>query len=377
MPPNKKPTVDQLKNELLRKRPKEGPLPAQDFLSTGSTLLNLACSGKPNGGLAKGTYTLLVGDSASGKTFCSMSLFTEASVNKHFKDYRLIFDNAENGAMIDLGKYFPPIKDRLEPPHLVKGEPEYSATVEDFYDNLDAADKVGKPFIYILDSMDALTSEDEESHVVKKKKATDEEGKSKGSYGTSRAKLNSSRLRVVANQLLRRTGSILVIISQTRDNIGFGAQYNKKTFSGGRALTFYAHLIIWTSVMEKIKKHVAGKDRIIGIGVKAEVKKNRLTGRTRSVEFPILYSHGIDDTGSMVDWLIDEKVWKKSKETLGDEKKERGNGQYNTGEFGSGTVEKLIQKIESEGRERELKGIVTAAWNEIEAACEVERKARY
>ena len=53
----------------LKKKKKHKKLTGKDFLSTGSTLLNLACTGKPYRGFAKGKYYFIVGDSSSGKTF--------------------------------------------------------------------------------------------------------------------------------------------------------------------------------------------------------------------------------------------------------------------------------------------------------------------
>ena len=62
----------------------------------------------------------------------------------------------------------------------------------------------------------------------------DQEG---GSYGTEKAKINSERLRPVVNAL-RKNGSILILISQSRDRIGFGAKFDPKTRGGGNAPTF-------------------------------------------------------------------------------------------------------------------------------------------
>ena len=74
----------------------------RDLLSTGSTLLNLACSENPFGGFLKGKYYLLVGDSDSGKTFLSMSCFAEAMIQKPFKNYRLIYDYVEDGMLMHM-----------------------------------------------------------------------------------------------------------------------------------------------------------------------------------------------------------------------------------------------------------------------------------
>lgn len=357
--------------KLKEKLRSNQPPPAVDWdrgLSTGSTLLNLACSGRPTVGYLPGGFFFLVGDSSSGKTWLAMSAFAEACKNKHFDKHRFVFDNAENGALMDLRKYFgKAVQERLKPPTAAMPSLGLnSGTVEEFYFNVERNLEAG-PCLYVLDSMDALTTEDEQNKFTETRKAREKGKEVSGSYGTSKAKINSSYLRVVFNRL-RETGSILIILCQTRDNIGFGAQFNPKTRGGGHALSFYANLEIWTSVAGHIKKTVAGKPRELGVRCKARVKKNRLTGRDRTVEFPIYHSHGIDDTGSMVDYLIDEGRWKETK------------GALTAPEFGitnAISIEKLVQHIEEANQENKLRLLTADQWREIEDASNVQRKSRY
>ena len=65
------------------------------FLSTGCTLLNLALTGQMDAGFACGTYNLLVGDSASGKTFLELQSLAEASVSTQLKEHTLIYEAHE------------------------------------------------------------------------------------------------------------------------------------------------------------------------------------------------------------------------------------------------------------------------------------------
>lgn len=341
-------------------------LNSKTLLNTGSTLLNLACTGKPYGGFAKGTYILLVGDSSSGKTWLSMTCLAEAAMNPEFKDYRFIFDNAENGAMMNIEKFFgSAVASKLEPPAGTRENPKNSSTVEEFYFHLDDAIKQNKPFIYILDSMDALDTEDDIEQFQKEKDAYEKDKNVTGSFGTSKAKKNS-HIRVIGNQL-PKTGSIVIVISQTRQSIGFGAQLNPKTRSGGKALKFFCHLELWSSVKGDIKKKVKGKDRQQGIISKIKVEKNRYTGRERVVEIPIYHSFGIDDIGSCVDFLVEEGHWKKS-----------DSGSIDATDFEiTGKREFLIQEIERRDMEKDLRLLVAEVWDEIEEASKIERKTRY
>lgn len=351
----------QLKNILLSKK-KDAM--SKDFVSTGSTILNIACSGNPDNGFMKGHYYFIVGDSASGKTFLSLTCLAEASINEKFNDYRFIYDNSEDGALMDLSKFFgKKVAERIEPPSMDDGLPVFSSTIEDFYFHLDDAVKTGKPFIYVLDSMDSLSSIDEIEKFDETKETVRKGRQATGSYGDGKAKKNSANLRRILAPL-KKTGSILIIINQTRDNLGFG--FEKKTRSGGHALRFYACIEMWSSIKSKIKKTVEGKPRTIGIECQIQIKKNRLIGKESTITVPIYYSHGIDDVGSCINYLLEENHWKlKANSIVADE--------FNF----KGTFEKLVKFIEKEGKESELRQIVKSVWSNIEESCAIKRKFRY
>lgn len=284
--------------------------------------------------------------------------------------------------MMDVGFYFgKAVAKRLRAPYYTrKGVPVFSDTVESFYYNIWDRFKAGKPFIYVLDSENALSSEAARKKFGKQKKAAEDDQDSKGSFGDGKAKYHSEHLRDVVSEL-RRTGSILLIVSQTRDNLGFG--FEKKTRSGGRALKFYATLEIWTSVAGKIKKRVNGRDRTIGIECLAEVKKNRVSGKVgkdRAAIFPILYDLGIDDVGSNVDFLIEEGHWRRIRTKDEDVQEDEGKGKklFDAHDIlFDGSRDAIVRHIENEGLEEKVRSIVGNVWLEIEDACNSNRKMRY
>ena len=334
-------------------------------LSTGSTLLNLALADDAMYGFLSGKYYFLVGDSAAGKTFLSVTCLAEAVVNKRFRNYRLIYDNIEDGCLLDLDRLFSKaVADRIEPPAKDDdGAPKYSSTVEEFYYNVDDAVEEGSSFIYVLDSMDALTSEPSEEKFDEHKEASRKGKQVAGSYGDGKAKINSERLRKVLKGI-RDTGSILIILAQTRDNLGQG--WDKKTRSGGWALKFYATAEIWMSIVSRLKRTVGGKEREIGVRVCLAVKKNRITGKLTKVEVDIYPSYGIDDLGSVVDYLVEEGVWKISKQTITAE----GIGL-------SGTRDRLLRQIEDQGLVENVRLQAGACWRKVAEACALQRKNRY
>lgn len=341
--------------KMLMTRKTEKVFNSDDFVSTGSTMLNLACTDHPERGFAKGHYYLIVGTSRSGKTWLSLSCFAEAAHNKNFKHHRFIYNDVEHGALMNIRKFFGKgVVKRLKRVH--------SYTIEDFYDHLDVTCSKGQPFIYVLDSMDCLTSELETKTFQKQKRARYDEEKISGSYGDGKAKVNSQNLRRAITPL-EQTGSILIIINQTRDKLtGFGG----KTRSGGNALQFYACLEIWSDVKANLKMIYKGKERMQGVLCNLRVRKNRVTGRDRLIQMPIYNSYGMDDVGSCIDYLIGEKHWRKRK------------GRIIAPELDfEGKRDKLIDLICNENMERDLSLITEETWKEIEEAVAIKRKPRY
>ncbi len=241
-----------------------------------------------------------------------------------------------------------------------------SFDIEEFYYNVKDAIGDGRPFIYILDSMDSLSSQSEEEKFDKNMKAYRAGKERKGTMTDGKAKVNSSMLRKVIGRPLEQSGSILIIINQTRDRMNALPFQSKKTRSGGHALHFYATIEMWSSVAGRIMKTIRGKKRQLGVYCKIQIKKNRITGRERTLTIPIYHSFGIDDIGSCVDYLIEEGYWKK-----------KGSDINAVGFSFVGTKEKLIRYIEVEGMERDLRSYVGDVWNEIEEACVIKRKPKY
>lgn len=284
--------------------------------------------------------------------------FAEACRNPDFANYRLFLNDPENGSHMDVERFFG--KKTKERTKVVQ-----SPSLDHFYNHVDDLIREGKPFLYALDSMDSLEPLEDQEHALKAKKAIEKGKDAGGSYGTAKAKMNSKRLPGITAGL-RDTGSILLIVSQTRDNIGFGAQFNPKTRSGGKSLKFYCQLELWTACTGKLHKTVGGKKIQTGITTEVHVKKNRLTGRDRKIEFPIYHSSGIDDTGSQLDFLLSWKDWKQIQEPLAALGLDLTENQ-----------EKLIKRIEEEGLEEKLKETTSLVWKAVETAAEVQRKPRY
>lgn len=362
------------KEALTKATAKEAPFKLKindkTVLSSGSTLFNLTSTGRADAGLVKGGFHFFVGDSSAGKTFIGLTCLAEASQNVNFDDYDFIFDNNEDGAHFDMEFYF----GKKAASRIVAPPDGISHTVEDFYDNINDAfiNKTGgsrtprggkskkkvtghnKPFIYILDSENGLSSNYEEEKQQEAKEGRAKGKDTAGSYGDGKAKIHSENLRSVKKKLADN-GCILIVLSQTRDNINAGMFESKKTRSGGHSLTFYADIEAWVAVATQLTKEVKGKKRKIGTISRFKFMKNRFTGNKGMADVPIYRKFGLDDIGSCIDYLVEEKHWGKSGQTI----------DADDLEF-EGTRKKLIQYIEENDLQDELRECVQDCWDTIE-----------
>jgi recombination protein RecA len=322
------------------------------LIPSGSTLLNLACSDNYQGAYGVGKVINIIGDSSSGKSFLALSCLAEGSMIKSFGDYDLYYDDAEDALEFDIKKLF---GEKLSNRLILSSN---SDTIEDFYGNIIKVIKKDKPFIYILDSLDSVSSVDEQkrAEVYGSGKIPD------GSYKMDKPKLVSEILRVITRDIKQKE-ALVMVVSQTRDNIGFGAMFKPKVRSGGKALTFYSCHEIWLAIKSRIKE----KNRETGVTTQAKITKNKLTGKRRTIEFPINYSYGIDNIMANINFLIEENYWRKE-----------GKSKIIAKDFRlEGTMRKLLVEIEEKNLEKELNLLVADAWRNIEESIQPSRKEKY
>lgn len=254
-----------------------------EFFSSGCAVMDAALGG----GWVLGRVSNVVGDKSAGKTLLAI----EAAANfvRRFPDGWVRYAESENA--FDQAY--------AEEMGMPEGVVEYNEegkpieTVEQVNNDIKRClEKYkGKRGLYILDSLDAISDDDE-------MKADFDAG----SYGAKKPKLIGKMFRMLISQLEEQRVHLMVI-SQIRDKIGvtFG---ETKTRSGGRALDFYATHIVWIASLGKIEQTKQGIKRPIGVDVKAKVKKNKVGLPFREAEYPILYGYGIDDLTANTEWLL-------------------------------------------------------------------------
>ena len=106
-------------------------------------------------------------------------------------------------------------------------------------------------------------------------------------------------------QMIGRQKICLVFTNQLRQKLGvmFGDPW---TTSGGKALPFHASTRIRLKNVGQIKK---GNDTV-GMKMRAQVVKNRLGPPMRSVDFNLFFETGLDNNGSLLQVLKDNKIVK-------------------------------------------------------------------
>ena len=361
--PRRRRSLPEQVQDRAKKEPEvEKEIDVSKLIPTGSTMLNLACSDTPFGAYIPGGIVTTPGVSSAGKTFHALSVFAECNLHKRFDGYAFYYDDAEERMNINIKKIFgKKTAKRIEQP--IYG---YSKTIQAFESNMLKSCKTGKPFIYVLDSMDSLSSNEELEKEMRRAlamaKSDEAAAKIAGSFNGEKAKIMGQTLRMINNEL-KESDSLLIIIQQLRQKMNAGPFESKYCTSGGEAPFFYSnHQVMFSKGGPPIKKN----NLEIGICSKAKVKKNSVTGKIREATFNIYYSYGIDDIDSCIEFLLDVGWWEKKGHTI------------IANELNLELVKsKLIETIVNESLERKLRRITGEAWLYREEEVEMKRKPRY
>ena len=271
---------------------------------SGATLLDIVLGG----GYPPG-FINIIGDSSSGKSFLAGE-FLGGAFNSLGGELEWFYDDVEGGFKFDTEKLYG--IDILGKGFLKQEKS--SRTLEDFeanvYEIIQKKDPK-KPFIYVLDSFDALTSDEELAFKEKKRKSrkpkADADGnvkekKEAGSYNLAKQKGAHALFRTMITEI-EKNNICVIIVSQVKENIGsmFGAKYIR---TGGKSLDFYPNVVFWLAEVEKYKR----QDRAVGICCKVRASKSRSATPFRECFLDLFFDLGIDNVGSNIKYLYDLKT---------------------------------------------------------------------
>jgi recombination protein RecA len=261
----------------------DAPSDVNEWISTGSTMLDLAISNRPNGGLPVGRIIEITGLEASGKSL----LAAHALADTQKKGGLAVYIDTENAVSREfLEAIGVNLKDMLYVP---------LETIEDIFDAMDSIvesvrkNSKSRIVTIVVDSVAGAST--------KQEMAADYD---KDGWATSKAIILSKAMRKITN-FVGRERICLIFTNQLRTRLGvtFGDQW---TTSGGKAIAFHASVRLRLKSVGQIKiaKSADQPEAVIGATTRAQVVKNRMGPPLRTVDYDIYYDSGIDDFGS---WL--------------------------------------------------------------------------
>lgn len=308
------------------------------FIPSGCSLLDLVVSGGTGGAYALGRMFNIIGDKSTGKTLLAIEACANFARNYpkgkiYYREAESAFDKSYAGA---LGM---PLS-RVE---FVEKSQKFD-TVEDFYHDLKAkcaeARKKKVPALYIVDSLDALSTEIDMGRVFGEQ-----------TYRTDKPAMMGELFRKLIREV-EAAEMCLIIISQVRANIG--ARFGDKTSrSGGKALDFYASAVLKLAHLKTLVQTRTGVKRATAVRIKAKCTKNKLALPFRECEFTIRFGYGVEDYEASLEWLIAVKRTK----DLGLNKKQAEELLEESVEWDSDKLGALRAEMEP---------VIAAVWQDIE-----------
>ena len=238
----------------------ETPTDIKEFISTGSTMLDLAISNRPDGGIAVGRITELNGLESSGKSLVGAHLLSETQK----KGGVAVYIDTETAVSEEfLGVIGVDINNMLYL-HLETVEDIFEA-IEEIVTKVRESDK-DRLVTILVDSLAAASTK------VELNADFDKDG-----WATSKAIVISKAMRKIT-QMIGRQRVALVFTNQLR--VKLGAMFGDP------------------------------KKNVIGMTILAQVIKNRLGPPLRKAEFPLYFESGVDDEGSWLQVLKDHNLVK-------------------------------------------------------------------
>lgn len=265
------------------------PTDVRGWVSTGSSMLDLAISNRPGGGLPVGRITEITGLEASGKSL----LAAHALASTQKQGGLAVYIDTENAVSRE---FLETIGINLQKMLYIPLE-----TIEDVFEAIESiVESVRKS------NKDRLVTIVVDSVMGASTKVEMSADFDKDGWATSKAIVLSKGMRKLTNYLGRER-ICLIFTNQLRTRLGvtFGDPY---TTSGGKAIPFHSSVRLRLKSVGQIKAKRDGVEQIVGIKTRATVVKNRLGPPLRTIDYDIYFESGIDDYGGWLNIMKDYKI---------------------------------------------------------------------
>lgn len=266
----------------------ENPAEISDWISTGSSILDLAISNRPHGGLPVGKMIEFNGLEGTGKSLLSAHVVADTQK----KGGIAVVIDTENSAAPDFWKSLGVDLSKLL---YVQCE-----TVEDIFEKMEQmiaiVRKSNKDRILtiIVDSVAAAST-----------KVELESDHGKDGFSTGKSIIISKAMRKITT-MIGRQKVLTVFTNQLRQNLNAMAFGDKYVVSGGKSLAYHCSVRVRLNNAGKLKKG----EEVIGNECKAVVVKNRMGPPQRQASFDIYFDSGIADYGSWIKVLKENNLVK-------------------------------------------------------------------
>jgi len=272
----------------------DAPTNVNEWVPTGSSILDIKISNKPNGGFPVGRIIELLGLEASGKSLLAahalantqklggiaVYIETESSVSKEF--LRAIGVDLKNLVYVPLD------------------------TIEDVFEAIESIiEKIRKTskdvlVTIVVDSVAATTTKLEMSSDY-----------DKAGYNTGKSIIISQALRKITNTIARER-VCLIFTNQLRKNMNSMPGTDPYTTSGGMALAFHSSVRIRLRNMGKLKTKAGGVEEVVGMKTRVVITKNRVGPPWKELVYDIYFNSGIDNCGGWLTTMKERKLVKQA-----------------------------------------------------------------
>ena len=270
------------------------PTNVDGWVSTGCAMLDVAISNRPYGGLPVGRIVELTGLEQSGKSLVSAHLLAETQ--------------KQGGVAVLIDTETAVSREFLEAIGVDVSKLLYVSadSVEQIFDMTETIiEKVRET------SKDRLVTIVTDSVAAASTSAELASDYGKDGYATDKAIIISKAMRKITN-MIGRQKILLVYTNQLRQKMNAMPFGDPWTTSGGKALAFHASVRLRLKGTGQIKMKVGGNDKIVGMKVRCQVVKNRMGPPLRSTDFEIFFDRGIDNYGSWLKVMKENKIVKQA-----------------------------------------------------------------